>query len=337
MKEQLFTSIYTGKESFLADHKVRGENVLPGAAYLELARAAGALVTKKKITQLKDVSWRRPVRVNGTPQKVHTRLYPVGEDIGCEIYTQNEAGINVHCEGKLSTASQTIPGNYDLASIRQQLPCEKDGPACYDLFRIKGLDYGSSFRGITSIYYSETASLSCIKLPKDKAYELSPGVLDSALQTCAGPGFAKEDHTLVLPYCVREVNIYRELPDVIWCYARVCGSGKNNGGVVAYDIDLLNAHGEVLLGFKELILLPPDGVLTTKQLIPDKTACLFSNSWEDKKATPVATVATQLLLLAGGSADLADKLKEKLAQEVLSVPESAPVDYFVKVLEKVKE
>ncbi|RBL89850.1 SDR family NAD(P)-dependent oxidoreductase [Chitinophaga flava] len=337
MKEQRFTSIYTGKEPFLADHKVREENVLPGAAYLELARAAGEQVTKEKITQLRDVSWQSPVRVNGTPKKVHTRLYPAGEDTGYEIYTQNEAGITVHCEGKLSTTTQMIPANYDLANIRQQLPYEKEGKACYDLFRIKGLDYGRSFQGITSLYYSETASLSRIMLPGEKGYVLSPGVLDSALQTCAGPGFAKGDQQLALPFCVREVNIYRELPDVIWCYARECRSDKNNTGILLYDIDLLNERGEVLLAFRELMLLPPDGVTSTKQAVTETATCLFANSWQEKKITPVITTATQLILLAGGSADLADKLKGQLALEVMALPENTPVDYFVNVLEVVKE
>jgi len=36
---QKYTSVYTGG-TFLADHKVREEMVLPGVAYLELAREA---------------------------------------------------------------------------------------------------------------------------------------------------------------------------------------------------------------------------------------------------------------------------------------------------------
>ena len=38
--EQRFSSIFTGEEFFLADHVVKGEPVLPGAAYLEMARTA---------------------------------------------------------------------------------------------------------------------------------------------------------------------------------------------------------------------------------------------------------------------------------------------------------
>src|SRR5439155_15457786 len=43
--EQRYTSIFTGEEIFLADHQVKADGhaaqkILPGAAYLEMARAA---------------------------------------------------------------------------------------------------------------------------------------------------------------------------------------------------------------------------------------------------------------------------------------------------------
>ncbi|MCP4460813.1 MAG: polyketide synthase, partial [Cytophagales bacterium] len=40
LSEQRFTSTFTGKDFFLTDHKVKGEKVLPGVCYLEMARAA---------------------------------------------------------------------------------------------------------------------------------------------------------------------------------------------------------------------------------------------------------------------------------------------------------
>ncbi|MCP3942315.1 MAG: type I polyketide synthase, partial [Desulfobacteraceae bacterium] len=40
LSEQRFSSAFTGNEFFLADHVVKGKKVLPGVAYLEMARAA---------------------------------------------------------------------------------------------------------------------------------------------------------------------------------------------------------------------------------------------------------------------------------------------------------
>ena len=38
----VFTSTFTGNEAFLADHVIQGKKILPGMAYLEMARAAVA-------------------------------------------------------------------------------------------------------------------------------------------------------------------------------------------------------------------------------------------------------------------------------------------------------
>ncbi|WP_422653301.1 SDR family NAD(P)-dependent oxidoreductase, partial [Chitinophaga sp.] len=334
LEKQQFTSIYTGKESFLADHKVREEMVLPATALLELAREAGNQSAKEKITQLKDINWLSPIKVNGIPQKVYINLYPADDEVIYEIYTQNAAAIKVHSEGRLSAVQMRTPSNIDLDTIRKELPYVKEQDECYQLFKAKGLNYGASFRGIEKLYYSTNKALSRIALPRQEDYILQPGMLDSALQTCAGISFAKEEQTLSLPFSVREVNIYHELPAVVWCYAR---EYKGNN-ITSYDIDLLGENGEVLLSLRELVLLPVGWEERVRQPAVKAATFLHGITWELSPAvTQKSTTSTQLLLLAGGSADLADKLKEKLAQEVLSVPESAPVDYFVKVLEKVKE
>ena len=60
LSEQRFTSIFTGRERYLENHKVRAEKYLPGVAYLELAREAGAISLENKITRLTDVTWAAP-------------------------------------------------------------------------------------------------------------------------------------------------------------------------------------------------------------------------------------------------------------------------------------
>ncbi|MCP5004386.1 MAG: hypothetical protein GY941_10700, partial [Planctomycetes bacterium] len=92
--EQRFTSIFTGKEFFLNDHKIRGEKVFPGVGYLEMARAAvekASGETESGTTFcIKNVVWARPLIVDGSFQKVHIGLY--GEDSGqiqYEVYTES--------------------------------------------------------------------------------------------------------------------------------------------------------------------------------------------------------------------------------------------------------
>ncbi len=68
LEEQRFSSTFTGEELFLNDHQVKGEKVLPGLAYLEMARAAieeasGSTEEGQTRIQLKNVVWARPMAV----------------------------------------------------------------------------------------------------------------------------------------------------------------------------------------------------------------------------------------------------------------------------------
>ena len=339
LNEQKYTSVYTGREAFLADHQVREEKVLPGVAYLELAREAGENSTHQKVTRIKDVTWLSPIRVNGTPEKVNISLYPSGEDIAYEVYTQKDEEEQVHSQGKLSIQPQQTPGRQDPEAIRKRLLQVKEQDACYALFKERGLNYGTSFRGIATLYYSEAEALSRITLPKEKGYILQPGVLDSALQTCLGLGFSKGTHPLALPFSVKEINIYKDLPETTWCYARTSAGNKATGKVTSYDIDLLNEKGEVLLDFKGFFFLPLEGFSGTGQQ-EEAGIHLYSPLWQESAPTETArqeAAATQLILLAGGTGNLSDKLTEALTVEVATIKTDTAEAYFMSLLEKVKE
>ncbi|SFD21736.1 Acyl transferase domain-containing protein [Chitinophaga sp. CF118] len=332
MKEQQFTSIYTGTESFLADHKIREEKILPGVAYLEMARAAGEVSVKEKITQLKGVTWLSPVRVNGTPEKIHISVYPAGEEIAYRIFSQ-QGEEQLHNQGRLGTGKLYAPANHDLDDIRHRLSAVKEHADCYRLFAERGLQYGTSFRGISKLYYSEEEALSKITLPPEEGFVLTPGILDSALQTSMGMRIAAKDYNLVIPFSVREVNIYSELPAEIWCYARKSKYKNANNAITGYDIDIVNDAGTILLSFTDIVMLSPE-----KEQTDDEPAThLYHYVWEEKLPVLTATDETQLILLAGGTSDLADKLKDILGVEVVSLPEGDAITFFTAVFDRLKK
>ncbi|MCP5047291.1 MAG: hypothetical protein GY940_08975, partial [bacterium] len=95
LSEQRFSSTFTGEEFFLKDHRVKGEKILPGVAYLEMAReavkqAAQEFSRDNRIIRLKNVVWVRPIAVGDKPAEVNIGLFP-GEngEIAYQIYTHN--------------------------------------------------------------------------------------------------------------------------------------------------------------------------------------------------------------------------------------------------------
>ena len=236
----------------------------------------------------------------------------------------------------LDTNKLTQPQAVDINAIQERLPNQKQGKYCYDLFRKEGLNLGSSFQGVETLYYSEKEALGKISLSKETGFVLQPGLLDSALHTAIGLSLGKKDWILSLPFSVKAVNIYGEVSQTEWSYARKSASTKTDSKVDSYDVDLLSATGEVLLSFKEFVTLPLDGLQQLSDTVSSKDASLqlYTNNWKEEVLVNSieSTAITQVVLVAGGSASFAEKLAKALEHEVIHVNESSDTDYFKRVL-----
>lgn len=337
LNEQKYTSVYTGTETFLTDHVVVDEKkVLPGVAYLELARAAGELSAKNPVTQIRNVTWLSPISVNEKPETVHIRIYPLEDSMGYEVYNHIESKEEVHNQGKLVTKLQEPPKKQNLENLKKQFTQSKNKKECYDLLKSLGLNLGASFQGIETLWYNDVAALSKITLPKEEGFVLTAGVLDSALQTCTGLNFGDKESVLQLPFSVKEVNIYGELPESVWCYVQKNKNTRDKNRVIEYDIDLLNELGEVLIRFKDFVAMPKKG-FSKVEAIEKPSTQFYSNEWIMKTAKSGKIYENQLILLVGGSADLKDQIRERLEVDVENISGDTEETYFINVFEKVRE
>jgi acyl transferase domain-containing protein/acyl carrier protein len=341
LREQKFISCFTGKESFLLDHQVMGQKIMPGVAYIELALVAGNHSLEHKVTRIDDIAWLSPFRVEDKAQSICTGIYAQGNEVFYEIYSGEADEKQLHASGNLVTAAQRLPGMTDISMLKKQFLHTKNATECYTFFKEKGLNYGSSFQGIETIYYSETAALSKISLPAEPAFVLAPGILDSALQTCAGMSFNQEAPALSLPFSLQSAIIYHDLPATLWAYARKSSSNIPGSKVTIYDIDLLSEKGELLLSFKEFAALALDKGFersTSKPLAEKNALQLFGNTWKETALVNGQSIAytEQLILLAGGFSSLADQLKAGLATQVIALNAEREDAYFVEVLSFIK-
>jgi probable biosynthetic protein (TIGR04098 family) len=337
LREQKYKSVFTGNESLLRDHIVLEQKVLPGAAIIELAHAAGELSTEKKITCLKDITWLSPVVAGASGIKLYTRLHPVNEHVEYEVYSEGHEEV-VHGRGILSIQMLVQPTPFDIASIRKRLKHTTEKTDWYASLKARGFHLGKSFQGIETHYYSQDEALSKISLPHEDGYVLVPGLIDSALQNCLGWVLATSGQRLALPFSVREALIYKELPATIWSYARKSTTNKAGQYVDGYDIDLLNDEGEVLLGFRDFVFLPLRETSLPMQA-ENNIVQLYETCWlpaEEKKENS-NTKSAPLVLLAGGSPVLADKLKEILEIEVEAMDPDTEEAGFMYVFNKVKQ
>ncbi|GGP81511.1 hypothetical protein GCM10010185_64360 [Saccharothrix coeruleofusca] len=255
-----YTARFTGREPFLADHRVRGVPVLPGAAYLEMAVAAAALAGGDRSWSITDATWNRPLAVEAATE-VHIGLSAeTSGAVSYQVFTTDAEGERiVHGRGALAqTPPQPLP-RQDIPGLIGQ--CDGrvlDAEQCYERFAALDLAYGPALRAVQRVHCGERLAVARLRLPSaaadDPAFVLNPSLLDAALQSTLGL-FAGDGAVAVpaaVPHAVDEVHVARPLPASAWAVVRF-GAGDGSTGEYAFDIDVCDDEGEIcvrLRGFR---------------------------------------------------------------------------------------
>src|SRR5262249_15870404 len=147
-REQRFTTRFTGKETFLAEHQIRARAILPGAAYLEMARVAGELAAERRVGRLSEVTWLHPLEVAGDP--VEPTIHLQSTATGSQFQICSDNGAVVHVRGQLYFAPEPRADEaiLDLAAIKDRCvehPSKEDN---YRFLRQRGFEYGPAFQAI---------------------------------------------------------------------------------------------------------------------------------------------------------------------------------------------
>src|SRR3989442_7616409 len=133
LSEQRYSSTFTGEQFFLADHQVKadggtGQKVLPGVAYLEMARAAieQALPERPESTvlELHNTVWAQPVIVSWVSESKQVSIALLANDndeIDYEIYSQDADQEIVHCQARAVFCREPAPARLDIEQLNGQM------------------------------------------------------------------------------------------------------------------------------------------------------------------------------------------------------------------------
>ena len=265
LEEQKFVTRFSGEEFYLADHVVETQKILPGVAYLEMARAAGELAGDAKVRVIRNLTWERPLIVASAAQDIEVSLSPAKNEIKFLVKTVSKEKPIVHCTGKLAYAlNSSEPEVLDIAGIQRRCPEQViAGSELYPLLNSSGLKLGKSFQIVQRIYANESESLSVLQLPEHLKKEASqfwlhPALMDGSLHTAMG--LMKQngmDLPLSLPYSVAEVQIFHPLQDLYYGYAVWAGDhSQDKQNNLKMNFHLLDKNGKVLVRIKEFSSRP---------------------------------------------------------------------------------
>lgn len=337
LSEQKYSSVFTGNESFFEDHVVRGNKILPGVAYIELAIEAGRLSTNKLINHVTEITWLAPIQVTNLKHEIHIGIFPIqNEGLAFEIYSMSDVERILHCQGKLAVCNSETIQYQEIEKIDERLLDTINQEKFYKDFKDIGILYGKSFEGVLKMKHNENEALSRIELSSEEVFLLSPNKLDSALQNIVFLNYPKQG--LSLPFNLSSVKVYQKLPDKFWSYAKK-NETANNSTINGYDIILFNDKGELLVEFSNFVLLPLDKKQNTF-VNPGPGLQLFNYQWEEgakKNDDANTTKREHIYLVVNTPSVFVDKLKDLVQREIKNITYKDELSFFEEVFSIVKE
>ncbi|HRL21271.1 MAG TPA: amino acid adenylation domain-containing protein [Alcaligenes sp.] len=274
----LFNSRLSGQEFFLRDHIVQGQRVFPGVAYLEMAwraqEQAQLFSAQSAGIRLRNIVWSRPLIVQD--QAVDVRLALTEAPDGAYVYEVSSGEHTVHSQGRLSSLD-AAPEPVDLPSLQSQ--CQDalvSGEDCYALMASLGFAYGPAFRGIQQIHVGQGQLLARLELTHADAHEsadfaLSPGLLDSALQSTIALADPRQPSALALPFGVDVVDILGACTSRMWAWVRPSAGQSAQSRVRKQDVTLCDEAGRVVVhlqGFTSRVVEGQVGAASVMLLTP---------------------------------------------------------------------
>jgi acyl transferase domain-containing protein/enoyl-CoA hydratase/carnithine racemase/acyl carrier protein len=281
-----FGSTFSGREFFLADHRVQfGASVapmLPGVAYLEMARAAVARalpgLAPSAIVELRDVVWLQPVLVTAA-STVSVALSNDGDQIDFSISSLDGDAQVTHCEGSALHYTGLAPLRIDLAALRARTQrTALDGATLYPMFAKMGLHYGATHQGVASIEIGDADMLAELRMPPAcrptaAQFMLHPAMADSALQATVGLIFDLESlpGRPAVPFALESIRLYAPCPEAMTVWVRYAQGSRSGDAVVKLDLDLCDTQGNVCVQMRGFAARIIDGAALVRHKEADGT------------------------------------------------------------------
>ncbi|MEH7399046.1 polyketide synthase dehydratase domain-containing protein, partial [Priestia megaterium] len=316
---QKYSSNFTGEEFFFRDYVANDERILPAAPYLEMARAAvesaSGKLKEKKGMKLKNIVWDKPISINNETINVNIEVCKEdNEDITFKVYSENKNADEiptVHCYGSGNWSLIKETPTIDIETLKSQFDrTSLTGRQCYELYKDRGIKYGSGYQGIKSLYKEEGQILVKLKLPSSVSdsinqFVLHPSILDSTLQ--ASIGFMMNNGSVnkksyfnpSSPISLENLEIFGECKPTMWGMIKKCDTTK--GTEHKFNIDICDEQGKVYIRMKGLTYvkdmqsfnhqskMKPDKE-STFPTIADKPKGILLRDLSEKRDVPIPSI-----------------------------------------------
>lgn len=244
---------FDSSASFVQDHVVQGEPVLPGTAYLEIVRGAGAAYLGEGPLYIRNLTFEQKATSAIVEARMTVRMTPKD---GAGAQFEIESGSMVFSRGEIGHLAGDAAPTLDLDQIRARTTDSISGDEIYAVFRDMGLDYGPSFRLISEAHGGDGIFVSRVRQnlsadAPEAGLHCPPNIVDAALHSTIGISLVKssDEIDLHLPVLIREIDVYARLgTEVVVVVRETSGSSKRGS-----DISLCDPDGRVCVEIRGFV------------------------------------------------------------------------------------
>jgi non-ribosomal peptide synthase protein (TIGR01720 family) len=247
------TELSVSRHWILDEHRLMGQALVPGTAYLEMVRAAVEPQTDGRMLEIRDALFLTPLWVDERNKMAEIVIEKSLNGHSFVIKSQSEsepagdAKWTDHVMGRVEYRSEVQPSRYDIQSLIKK--CNVRTIVMEDGERGEGL--GPRWAAIKRIYVGNKERLALVELPEDflpdlEDYKLHPSLLDLAT------GFAKQfEPGFYLPLSYKRLTLLHPLTNRLYSYARQRESNYPTKETLEYDIVIMDEVGTELVEIEE--------------------------------------------------------------------------------------
>ncbi|WP_410511160.1 beta-ketoacyl synthase N-terminal-like domain-containing protein [Paenibacillus sp. BR2-3] len=262
-EEQCYKKTLTVQDSFLRDHVIQGQMLLPGVVYLEMAWRAGLLSSREwKVQSITDVKWRKTLALPAIKDSQDVYISLVSQESGIEasIYALQENGQKMlYCTCTLNyTHKEAEPAEVaglDIQHIIHTSDSRFSRDHCYEAFSAHGMEYGDNLRVIEAVYTGNYGTLSKLVLPEHthmplSDYVIHPGFADGAMQTALYSVLSgQQKKGTFVPFALDTVEVYKALTPISYCLVTPSNSFASEHQGLQFDLLLFDESGNLAVKF----------------------------------------------------------------------------------------
>ena len=238
----------------LDEHRILGTAVVPGVAYLEMARAAFQQAVSRGPVELSDVYFFTPLSMKDD-EASDVRLVLERDGDGYDFYVDSaptdgasqDSNRHRHVIGKIAALASAPTRKVDVGQLigrcrRRDILLTED-----DFF---DEDLGPRWQSMKRVYLGDNELVALTELPDEYAGELADfGLYPALMDRAAGYGimFLVERESGYLPFSYQRLRVHGALPKRLYVHATGREDADPNKETTSFDIQILAEDGTVLV------------------------------------------------------------------------------------------